>query len=429
MRPRRLAYLAYFFPPLGGAGVQRSLKFARYLPAHGWSPHVITVREGAYWMTDPSLLDDVPPEVQVTRISAGPLLGRLAGRDVASGASAARRSQRRHLLARGVARFLFVPDVYASWARRASAVAGRILAEGGVLLTTSSPDSAHLAGLGIHRPGVGWVADFRDPWVRRMSYAPPTPIHDAIQRSMERRVVNRASRLVVTSGATRDDFIRRYPKLDRDRIAVIPNGYDEEDFPAQAPEPDSEFRILHAGQLNPDRSIEPLLDALDRFFRLRPEAAQRTWVDFIGARYDSHEESARRRVFARRIRFRDPIPHREAVLQLCRARVLLLLEQESERGSLILPGKTFELIRAGRPVLALVPDGAARDLVGELQAGLAAPPTDPDAAAAHLARLYDLYRTGELGPVCPVGAGIERFERRRLTADLARLLDEVLSTS
>lgn len=431
MIPKRLAYLSYFFPPIGGAGVQRSLKFARYLPESGWVPHVITVRDAGYWMMDPTLLEELPPEVEVIRTPAAPWAGirrRASRRSAPQGSGpqgSARRSEAWQLRLRRIARWFLLPDPYAPWIPGATAAARRVLDDGGILLTTSSPDSAHIAGLRIARPGVGWVADFRDPWVRRMSYAPATPLHDWLQRRMERRVVERANRIVVTSDATREDFLRRYPALDPGKIAVVANGYDEADFPARIPEPDADFLILHPGQLNPERSIDPFLDGLERFFRARPDAESRTRVEFIGARYDSHERAAASRGFAARIRFRDPLPHREIVRELHRARVLLLVEQESDRGGLILPGKTFELVRAGRPVLAVVPRGAAWNLVTGLRAGIAATPSDPAGIAEGLAELFERYLQGLLEPICRPGEGIERYERRRLAADLARILDEV----
>ena len=259
----------------------------------------------------------------------------------------------------------------------AERAAHRALAEGGIVVTTSSPDSAHLVGLRLARRGFPWVADFRDPWVRRMSFDPPTGAHRMIQESLESRVVRTADRVVVTSEATRVDFLARYPRLDPSHIVCIPNGYDEEDFPTESPTPDPEFSIVHSGQLNPERPISALLDHLDAFFSLRPAARAVCRVDLIGPRYREDEIEVRRRGLQGIVRFHDALPHREAVRRLLSARVLLLMEQESERGSLILPGKVFEYLRARRPILGLLPKGAAWDLIGELQAGRSALPSQP----------------------------------------------------
>lgn len=423
---KRLAYVAYFFPPTGGAGVQRTVKFVRYLPDHGWNPTVITVAAAHYWMEDPSLLAEIPATVEIVRTRAltGPaLLGRLGGRRI--GTTNARRSGRSQRMLRRVAGWLSVPDAYAGWVPFAARAAARVLEGGGVLLTTSSPDSAHLVGLDPALRGIPWVADFRDPWVRRMSFAPPTSIHRRMQESLEARVVRTAARVVVTSEPTRRDFERRYPTIDPSRFVVIENGYDEDDFPRVEPLPDPAFLILHMGQLNPERRITPFLDCLEIFFRHRPEARSRTRAEFVGPRYAEDESEVLARGLGDVVRFEDALPHAEAIRRLFRARVLLLLEQASERGALILPGKTPECLRSGRPILGLVPPGAAAELVDKLHAGLWAPPGEPERGAAHLETLYEAAWTGPPFPLGPDPAAVRPFERRALTARLAAILDEL----
>ena len=424
-----VAYVAYFFPPLGGAGVQRTLKFARYLPAHGWLPTIITVREAHYWMRDPTLEREIPSAVGVIRtraLTGHSILGGIGARR-AAGEPNARRSGAAVRRLRGFSRWVAIPDAFVGWVPFAVRAARGVLRDGGVLMTTSSPDSTHLVGLQIPRgprSGIAWIADFRDPWVRRMSFDPPSGLHRRIHESLEGLVVRRATRIVTTSGATRDDFLRRYPACDPRRIVVIPNGYDEEDFPAEETAPAASFDLLHVGQLNPERPITPLLDCLGRFFALRPDAQAATRVEMVGPRYVEDEEEVARHGFATIVRFRDAVPHRDAVALLGRARVLVLMEQESERGALILPGKTFELVRAHRPILGLVPRGAAWDLIDQLGAGGCALPSDPQAGAAQLAVFYDAYRAGANPDPGVDPAAIRAFERRALTARLAILLDE-----
>jgi glycosyltransferase involved in cell wall biosynthesis len=424
---KRLAYVAYFFPPTGGAGVQRTVKFVRYLPEHGWSPTVITVRASHYWMEDPTLLAEIPPSVEIVRTRAltGPaLLGRLGGgRRV--GKTNAQRSGGSQRLLRRIAGWVSVPDAYAGWAPFATRAAARVLRGGGVLLTTSSPDSAHLVGLDPALRHVPWVADFRDPWVRRMSYRPPTPVHRRLHESLEARVVRAATRILLTSEATRRDFLERYPGVPPERFVVIENGYDEEDFPREEPRPDPSFRILHLGQLNPERRITPFLDCLEAFLRSRPEARERVRADFIGPRYREDEAEVAARGLGEIVRFEDALPHADAILRLFRARVLLLLEQDSERGALILPGKTLEMLRAHRPILALVPRGAASELVESLHAGLCARPGDPAAGASQLEKLYEASRGAAPAGLVADPDLVRRFERRALTARLAALLDEL----
>lgn len=424
-----LAYVAYFFPPMGGAGVQRSLKFARYLPEYGWHPKIITVREGHYWMQDPSLAEEIPPSVEVIRtrgLTGHSLLGRLHVRRGEE--TNLRRSGRMQGHLRAAARWFTIPDPFVGWVPHATLAARRILAESGaVLMTTSSPDSAHLVGLripAVMQGRIPWIADFRDPWVQRMSFDPPTNVHMRLQQRLEGRVVRHATRIVATSDGTRADFLQRYPDCNPRRIVVIPNGYDEEDFPPGDVAPDSSFLLMHVGQLNPERPVGPLLDCIEAFLEMRPDARDATRLELVGPHYIEDEDEVERRSLRPVVRFLGGASHRDAVALLMRARVLVLLEQESDRGGLILPGKIFEYLRARRPILALVPRGAAWDLITRLGAGECAAPSDAKAGATKLAAFYDSWRAGADLSSQVSSRDLLAFDRRSLTRRLAELLDE-----
>ena len=464
---KRLLYIAYFFPPLGGAGVQRSLKFARYLPDHGWHPTVLT---GAadYWLRDDRMLRELDPSIEVHRVRAwgGRFLGAGArksgggessseprsGSGPVSASSGAPRSAARISRFRKLARWVCVPDAYLGWAwpaqRQALALAKPSQAGArafDAVLTTSSPDSAHLIGRTLRRRlGVPWIADLRDPWVRRLSYAAPTPLHDAWQTRLERQCLEEADSVVVTSEATREDYLQRLPGLDPTRVHVITNGYDESDFAEAAelldrdpgPEAGWPADVLHAGQLNPDRPIGPFLDGFRRFLHggkagvatnsggrkntTGPQAL------FLGGHYDRDLLEVSQRGLDGHVSFRDNVSHAASIASLQRARVLLLLEQDSDRGRLILPGKVFEYLRARRPILALVPrDGAADRLVRTMDAGRVVEPSDPARIAEGLEALLQAPGvTGEPGPDHSLpDTALGQFERRELTARLARVLD------
>lgn len=457
---RRVLYLAFYFPPQGGAGVQRTLKFVRYLPAHGWRATVVTARAD-YWMRDPSLLAEVAPDLLVLRagfpgarfLAGGRRPVRTqqggapgAGTGVTPGAGtdgvspsrpepASARSAARVRLLRGVARFLLVPDAYTAWARAARRLAERELRTRryDAIVTTSSPDSAHLAGRALRRSsGLPWVADFRDPWTRRLSYAPPTPVHDRWQRGLERACLREADRVVVTSEETRADFLALDPALSPDRIRVITNGFDQEDFArAEALDPEAlawipsgGIAILHAGQLNPERPLAPFLAGFRQYFDGGGGREQDTRLWCVGGHYDRDREAVRRFGLQDRVVFAGNRPHLESVAALGRARSLLLLEHDSDRGRLILPGKVFEYLRSRRPILAIVPrDGAAHRLIRSLDAGVWADPKDPASVAEAIARVL----AWGSNPVAL--AALEIFERQSLAGRLAALLDEVAGPS
>jgi glycosyltransferase involved in cell wall biosynthesis len=377
-------------------------------------------------MRDSSLSREIPESVEIVRTRAWTppaLLGSLLGRR-GDERSQARRSGRMQRLLRWISRWVLLPDPYIGWVPFAARAAASALKRSDVLLTTSSPDSTHLVGLLLAEKAGAWIADFRDPWVRRMSFAPATGWHRRAHGAMERAVVEKATRVVVTSEATRADFHRRYPHLPPGKIVCIPNGYDEEDFPEADPGPGAPFSLLHLGQLNPERGIGPLLDHLEAFLALRPQARSRTRVDLVGPRYVEDEREVHRRGLQDLVGFEETLPHLEAVRRLFRARLLVLMEQESEEGSLILPGKIFEYLRSGRPIFGLLPKGAASDLLDRLQAGEWALPSEPRAGAAILARRFDSYQLGKQEVREKIDPAVAQFERRQLATQLAGLLEE-----
>jgi glycosyltransferase involved in cell wall biosynthesis len=473
---RSVLFVAFFFPPLGGGGVQRSLKFVRYLPDHGWQPRVLAA-EADYWMRDEALLAEVPPGTPVLRVAFG---GR---RLIAMGGRGGIRSRAATRFLRGLSRFFLVPDAYVGWSRRAARVAEEEITRHpcALLYTTSSPDSAHLLGRRVKRAtGLPWVADFRDPWTGRLAYAPPTPLHHRSHLALERSCLREADAVVVTTPETRDDFLARHGGLDPAKFRVIANGFDEDDFAAATAErtadagtwiPAGGFPVLHAGQLNLDRPLAPFLSGL-RLYReraLRGESAgpaghavegvarsavppgnaagataegaaegiprsadtasgaqsgEREAMTFLlGPCYDSHREEVKAAGLAGVVRFLPGRTHHDAVAAMLSARVLLLLEQDSDRGRLVLPGKAFEYLRAGRPILAVVPrGGAAARFVRETGAGIAVDPSNPAEIAEALARLL-----GGGAEPSPSVVSAARYERRVLTAELARLFDGVLA--
>jgi len=421
--------LAYFFPPLGGAGVQRSLKFARYLPDEGWDPTIITVRARDYWMSDATLTREIGPTAEVIRTNSltgltvlrrlAPQQGGLPGQP--------RESARAIGGMRALSGWVLVPDAYVGWTPFAwrAALAAHRRRPFDAIYTTSSPDSAHLTGRRLaRRLGVPWVADFRDPWTRRISYHPPTAWHDAWHRRLERAVLADASLITVTAEETRRDYLARYPGLASEKIHVVTNGFDESDFVGLEQEQPGRdhLQILHAGQLNPERPARPLLLALRRLIDAAPHAQARVRMRFVGACYQHDIEAARTLGLAGVVSFEPGRPHREVIAEMLRSHVLLLMEKDDERGGLILPGKIFEYLRTRRPILGLLPPGAAWRLLDELGAGRCCRTGDIERAARMMGEYLDEFERGGPAATALSNQDLARFERRTLTHRLGELL-------
>ncbi len=432
-RPKRVLIFAYFFPPLGGAGVQRIVKFAKYLPTLGWEPTIVTVRSRDYWMADSGLARELGPGVRIQRtrsLTGLAVLRRLAPRQAGATQGGVRASSAGIVRLRRLAGWVLIPDSYIGWVPYAIRAGEALLRERhyDCILTTSSPDSTHLIGQHLARRWrIPWVADFRDPWVRRLSFAPPTAWHRARHVTLERSILRQASRVTVTAEATRDDYLARYAELPREKVQVITNGYDEEDFAGLSevlPARDT-MQVLHAGQLNPERPARPFLLGLQRFLSRTPHARGRLRVRFLGPCYAGDLAAARQLALSDVVTFEAGRTHREIVSELLRSHLLLLMEQDSERGGLILPGKIFEYLRAERPILALLPPGTAWDLVAGLGAGRCVRTGDLEGCAQALSTYFTEYEHGGPPATSVAHEQLARFERRALAARLAQLMDSL----
>ncbi len=393
----KLLMLINFFPPSGGGGVYRPLSFVKYLSRMSWRITVVTPKPGEFWITDPGLEDRIPDGVRVVRtgsLSGHRILGVVKG---GRGAGGSRRSSSRFERIRRIGELVLVPDTYVGWVPFAVRAARR-LCRGerfDIVYSTSPPDSTHLAAARITRSfSIPWVADFRDPWISLCLRDPPTALHRAIHRRMERRTAG-ASRVIVTTTRQKERIETLYPAC---RVEKIPNGYDEDDFAGldNVAPPERPFTMLHGGMLTLGRTSRNFLEGLSLFLDENPEAADEVRVVFLGARESDNEEWVRKLGLDDAVSFADNVPHARCIEMERSSHVLLLIKHDDERYRGLVPGKLFEYIGARRPILALVPEGEASRIVTGLRRGEVAGVSDPASIARKIHTMFELYRQGRL---------------------------------
>jgi glycosyltransferase involved in cell wall biosynthesis len=322
-----------------------------------------------------------------------------------------------------------LPDSYAGWARRARAVAARRLARGDVsaLLTSSPPDSVHLAGHALARAGARpWIADFRDPWIGAHFRTPPTPWHARRQREAEASVVGAAD-LVLAASATHVADLRAMrdrtgAPLAR-RVEHLPNGFEPAGTTAPAADPPpGTFVMVFTGTLSLMPDTREFLAALARWLGRRPDARPRVRVVLAGPYDLDDEDHARALGLADVVRFPGPLGRGDTRALQRRADLLLLWKPRGAGYRTMVPGKLYEYLDSGRPVLALVPaDDEAAALAVRGGAEHVAPGA-PDALAAALERRFDAWaRTGPAADARP--AWLADHDRAALARRLAALLD------
>ena len=409
--------MAFYFPPAGGGGVQRPLKFATHLPEFGVETHVLAPTDPKWVHRDDSLR--LPPDAIVHRVGFIGPRGRKPAEEL-HGTRGLRRLRRSSTL---LFRRLLAPDEAVTWVLTAIPAAVRVVrAESiDVVVTTSPPGSNHLVGAAVKAlTGIRWVADLRDPLVAH-------PHRDIQRRSVRAKektqafvawlVARYADGVACVSEAIADETTRRMP---RGPVVVVPNGADFDDFANLPYRPGRSFRITHTGSFFGRRDPKPFLSALAR--------ADGMEARFVGDfRAADHEWLALQAPLAGRVEI-IPFVSRRLALELQRdSEALLLLIPDSDgRGRQILSGKVFEYLAAERPVLALVPpDGAAAELLRRFDAGPIVPPDDIDAIVEALRGLLESSRAGTLTGPQLTDRDRMSISRRTHVARFADLLREV----
>jgi len=419
-----------FFPPIAGGGVYRPLGFVRHLEKHGWSPTVISPKGDTFWITDETLLEKIPDSVDVVRtetLSGQWLLSRLRKNGTRKKKDHSR-SSRGFSFLRRLGSFCLMPDTYIGWYPFAVREGKKILKQKrfDAIYSTSPPETSHIIARSLHRASsLPWVADFRDPWMNLHLLKPPTPIHSAVHRSMEKSVCHQAG--VIVTNRWHHDMLKEHVS-NNDRLKIITNGYEREEIEAvrTLQPPGDRFRITHVGMLTQQRSAGPFLEGLKQFLDRTPDIDHPIEAVFLGPREDKNEAMVKRLGLEGVVDFRDGVSHEEALKLERTSHILLLIKHMNPDYRGLIPGKLFEYIGVGRPILALAPDGEAKDIVIALNRGEVAPQDDVGCVADKIELLYKKFISGQLEKDYDL-TWSRKYEREYLAGELADFLNVMIS--
>jgi glycosyltransferase involved in cell wall biosynthesis len=428
---RSVLIVTYYWPPSGGSGVQRWLKFVKYLTRLGWNVYVFTPENPSVEARDESLVKDVPAVAEIIKLPIWEpysLFQRLSffasGKKMAGAdfVSTGKRSlfQRLATFIRGN---FFIPDPRVFWVRPSVKFLTDFIRERGIqkVITTGPPHSMHLIGLALKRkyPDLFWVADFRDPWsewdvLHTLSL---TRLARWRHAALERKVLTRSDKVITVSPY----LVKRMEALGGREVNLITNGYDEEDFPSAHRAPGAVFTLRHLGTVDELRDPRPVLEALHRFIGAYPQAKEEVRLEFIGPVNSAlksyvHERNELRDVVV----FRTSVPHSKVVPLLTAADVLLLILAHTALAEGNLPGKFFEYLASGTPILTCGPvHGDAGAILRETTAGEIFERTDIPGMAEAIARLYRQWKHGGTTEA----RNTLRYTRANLTRQLIALLE------
>lgn len=438
---KRVLIVTYYWPPSGGSGVQRWVKFVKYLPMVGWQPVVYTPENPELTTIDKTLAAEIPPETEVVKshifepygiyrklMGSGSStdLKTLTASDTGKGEvnpiNGQKKSwkQRLSLFIRGN---LFIPDPRVMWVRPSVRFLKRYLEEHPVdaIVTTGPPQSMHLIGLRLSKEtGLPWVADFRDPWTKMFyfKHLGLTPWAEKKHRRLEQSVLDGATRVIAVSPLVQDEF----KAMTKTPVELITNGYDEEDFEKDV-ELDENFNITHTGLFASDGNPETLWKILARKCEEDEEFRKSLRIRLVGKTDKEITDSIEAAGLGGNLKDFGYQSHETAVREQLNASILILPLRKEPEYRAVLPGKLFEYLASHRPILGIgQTDGVMAHVVEETGSGVVCDWDDEEKIRSWIDSCWEKFKNDDLKDNT---SDISRFTRRNLTERLAELLNQI----
>ena len=442
---KKVLIITYYWPPNGGSGVQRWLKFAKYLKDFGWEPVIYTPENPEFISVDKSLVKDA----EGVRVIKTPIwepysfYKKFTGQSKSSSINTAFLKEKKvtspaEKISVWIRGNFFIPDARRFWIKPSARFLSEWLMNNkvDVMVSTGPPHSMHLIAKRVkEKTGIPWLADFRDPWTN-IDYAGElmlTAFAKGVHRNMEISVLKQSDKVVVIGNEMKNEFERLLSSTGNSnpganqKVAVITNGYDEEDLPGSNMEQDRKFSIVSVGALVRTRNPEILWRALAGLIKDDKTFAENLEVKLLGKTDYSVREAIARNGLEPFIRYIDYLPHEKILSFLQAARLLLLPLNNTPNAKGIVTGKLFEYLAVKRPVLCIGPeDGDAANILKETNAGVTIGFNDEGKMREAILQHYNQYISGNLRSN---SHGIEKYSRKNLTKELSEALNQLTLNS
>ena len=430
MKPetKKVLIITYYWPPAGGPGVQRWLKFVKYLPEFGIQTIVYIPENPTYPIVDSALEKEVSESTVILKHSIfepyqlASFFSKNKTKKISSGIIPNQKKQslldKVFLWIRGN---LFIPDARVFWVKPSVSFLEKYIVENNIdtIITSGPPHSLHLIGLELkHKLNVKWFADFRDPWttigyhksLRLSNYAAKK------HKKLERQVLNAADTIIVTSNTTKTEF----QAITQRPIEVITNGYDTENVVKQALE--TKFSLAHIGSFLSDRNPQLLWESLVELISEIPDFGSHLEIKLIGAVSQEVLETIAQFGLNPYLNNLGYVSHSEAIAHQRKSQVLLLIEINSEDTKSIIPGKLFEYMVSGRPIVAIGPNGSDfAEIITNTNTGVFFDYSEKMKLKSVLLGFYNQFLDGKLQSNA---LGLQQYSRKSLTEKLVEILDK-----
>lgn len=420
LKVKKVLVITYYWPPSGGSGVQRWLKFVKYFRNFGIEPIVLTVDPdfATYPNYDFTFLDEIPKEIEIHRTKAKSpfaLYSKVRHKEVPKvGFSGEKKARLIEKIMRFIRGNFFIPDARIGWNRFAIEKARELIKTNNFdcVITTSPPHSSQLIGLALKKEfNIKWIADLRDPWTEiyynkelyRTSFAKKKDFR------LEQLCLQKADKVVVVSPAIKRLFGTHRTEI-LDKIRVIPNGYDEDDFREKINDSLNQKVIRYVGNLGEQYPIEGFLNAFAKVLEKDNE-----WtLEFIGNCHQGVKQKVSELGLSNSVVFISYVDHKKAIEYMLKASVLLMIIPDIENNKGILTGKLFEYLATGNPILNIGPkEGDAAAILNENAVSITLNSTESD-------KMVEFILNSNRQRVS--NSQKDKFSRKNLTKEIAELI-------
>lgn len=430
---KKILIITYYWPPAGGPGVQRWLKFAKYLPEFGWKPVIYTPENPSYPLLDESLIKDVPKDIEIVKTKIwepyqlAEKLNKSNKKFKAGQFDVGKNQSWKSKLSIWVRGNFFIPDARVFWVKPSVKFLENYLKENkiDIVVTSGPPHSLHLIGLNLKKklPHLKWIADFRDPWTEISYYKhlKLTKNSDKKHRQLESDVFKNADITLATSYTDAENF-----KKNGANAVCITNGFDESDASKTAKSSDSQtlkqkFTLSYIGVLEQLRNPENLWKTLDDLVKTNADFAENFTLKFAGRIDEKILNSIENSALKNHILNLGYLSHDKAIDEMAKSSLLLITNFPNESSKGIIPGKIFEYLATGKQIISFGPNDAdVAEILNETKAGKHFSYSDSETIKNFILEKFELWKNGNL---LENTQNIQQFSRKNLTKKLVEILD------
>ena len=424
---KKVLIISYYWPPAGGPGVQRWMKFVKYLPEYNIKPILYIPENPNYPIYDYSLNDEVSEKLEIIKnpiteisniISNSKSLNLIRSGNIPNPKEQSL-FQRLLFFIRGN---LFIPDMKILWKNKSIDFIENYLSKTkiDIVITTGPPHSLHLIGYELKkRLNIKWISDFRDPWVN-LNYLNRFHLLPSVKRRHKKlrdKVLINSNSVIVTS-----EKLKKLYKEIAPNIFKITNGYDYEYSTVNI---DSKFSISHIGSLYPERNPKYLWDIIDEICINNEEFRSNLQINFIGNTSEKIIKYLSNKTFKSCVKFFDYVDYKRAIEFMCSSQILLMVEVNDNDSSYAIPGKLFDYLNSKRPIIAIGPDRSeVNQILYDTNAGKFFNYNESINLKLHIENLYNQY---EMGSISYDAKNISIYRRKNLTEELSKIINKVSS--